>query len=76
MFGFFLHPGPVRSFADAQKADAEAFRIFFAAMLDQGIQLAPSPYEAGFVSLAHRKADVEQTLAAARKALRRVARAS
>ena len=75
MFGFFFHPGPVRNFADAKKSDAEAFRRFFASMLEAGVYLAPSPYEAGFVSLAHRPADVEATLAAARKALRKLAKA-
>jgi glutamate-1-semialdehyde 2,1-aminomutase len=75
MFGFFFHPGPVRSFADAKKADAAAFRRFFAAMLGAGIYLAPSPFEAGFVSLAHRPADIDVTLAAARKALRKLAKA-
>jgi len=75
MFGFFFHSGPVRGFGDAKKADAEAFRRFFAAMLDAGIYLAPSPFEAGFVSLAHRPADIDATLAAARRALRRVAAA-
>jgi glutamate-1-semialdehyde 2,1-aminomutase len=74
MLGFFFHPGPVRNFADAQKADAEAFVVFFAAMLDQGIYLAPSAYEAAFVSLAHRPKDVDVTLEAARRALRKVAR--
>jgi glutamate-1-semialdehyde 2,1-aminomutase len=75
MFGFFFHPGPVRCFADAKKADADAFRRFFVAMLEAGIYLAPSPYEAGFVSLAHRPADNEATLAAARKTLHKLANA-
>ena len=75
MFGFFFHPGPVRNFAEARKADAERFRLFFAAMLESGVYLPPSPFEACFVSLAHRPADVEKTLVAARAALRRVARA-
>jgi glutamate-1-semialdehyde 2,1-aminomutase len=74
MLGFFFHPGPVRNFADAQKADAEVFKRFFAAMLEQGIYLAPSAYEAAFVSLAHRPKDVDVTLEAARRALRRVVR--
>lgn len=74
MFGFFFHPGPVDDFAQAQRSDAAAFRRFFAAMLDEGIYLAPSPYEAGFVSLAHRPRDIARTLEAARKALARVAR--
>jgi glutamate-1-semialdehyde 2,1-aminomutase len=74
MFGFFFHPGPVESFDDAQKSDVEAFRRFFAAMLEEGIYLAPSAYEAGFVSLAHRPRDIAETLDAARRALRKVAR--
>jgi glutamate-1-semialdehyde 2,1-aminomutase len=73
MFGFFFHPGPVRCFADARKSDESAFRRFFSAMLDRGIYLAPSAYEAGFLSLAHRPADIEATLEAARAALRKVA---
>ncbi len=73
MFGFFFHPGPVRNFDDARKADAARFRRFFAAMLDAGIYLAPSPYEAGFVSLAHRPKEIDATLEAARGAFRRAA---
>ena len=73
MFGFFFHPGPVRSFADAQKAHAGRFRKFFSVMLSEGIYLAPSPFEAGFVSTAHRPRDLSRTLAAAEKALSRAA---
>lgn len=75
MFGFFFHPGPVESFAQAQQSDAAAFRRFFGAMLEEGVYLAPSPYEAGFVSLAHRPRDIAETLASAGRALARVARA-
>jgi glutamate-1-semialdehyde 2,1-aminomutase len=74
MFGFFFHPGPVVDFGDARKANEERFRAFFRAMLRAGIYLAPSPYECGFASLAHRRADVDATLDAARHALRKVAR--
>ncbi len=74
MFGFFFHPGPVTHFAEARKAHEGRFRVFFRAMLAQGVYLAPSPYEAGFVSLAHRDADLDATLEAARVALRRAAR--
>jgi glutamate-1-semialdehyde 2,1-aminomutase len=74
MFGFFFHPGPVHSFAQAQQSDAVAFRRFFAAMLEEGVYLAPSPYEAGFVSLSHRPREIAQTLESARRALARVAR--
>ncbi|MBK7949803.1 MAG: glutamate-1-semialdehyde 2,1-aminomutase [Deltaproteobacteria bacterium] len=71
MFGFFFHPGPVESFAQAQQSDAARFRRFFASMLESGVYLAPSAYEAAFVSLAHRPRDLDQTLEAARKAFRR-----
>jgi glutamate-1-semialdehyde 2,1-aminomutase len=74
MFGFFFHPGPVRNFEEAKKANSERFTVFFASMLEQGVYLAPSPFEAGFVSLAHRPQDVRKTIAAARVALRRAAR--
>ena len=68
MLGFFFHPGPVRNFADAKKASAERFVAFFTAMLEGGIYLAPSSFEAAFVSLAHTKADIDQTLSAAKSA--------
>jgi glutamate-1-semialdehyde 2,1-aminomutase len=71
--GFFFHPGPVRDYSDARKADAERFRLFFHAMLDQGIYLAPSPFEVSFVTLAHGAAEVEQTLEAARRAFKKAA---
>jgi len=73
LFGFFFHPGPVESYADAQKADGERFRAFFHAMLEQGIYLAPSPFEAGFVTTAHGDAEIDETLEAARRAFRKVA---
>ncbi len=71
LFGFFFHPGPVRSFQDAAKADARRYRAFFHAMLDAGIYLAPSPFEAGFVTTAHGDAEIDETLEAARRALRK-----
>jgi glutamate-1-semialdehyde 2,1-aminomutase len=73
LFGFFFHPGPVRDFRDASKADAKAFRTFFQSMLDQGIALAPSQFEAGFVTTAHGEAEIDETLEAARRALRKAA---
>jgi glutamate-1-semialdehyde 2,1-aminomutase len=69
MFGFFFHPGPVTSFEDAKKSDADRFRRFFAEMLARGIYLAPSAYEAGFVSLAHTDRELATTLRAAQDAL-------
>jgi glutamate-1-semialdehyde 2,1-aminomutase len=74
MFGFFFHPGPVECFEDAKKAHEGRFRRFFQSMLEQGVYLPPSPFEACFASLAHRPRDVEATLAAARIALGRAAR--
>jgi glutamate-1-semialdehyde 2,1-aminomutase len=75
LFGFFFHPGPVRNFEDAKKADTVRYRAFFTAMLERGIYLAPSPFESGFVSLAHGDGEIEATLEAARFALRRAAAA-
>ena len=68
MFGFvFTDSGPVRSFEQVAAADVERFRAFFHGMLDEGVYLAPSAFEAGFVSAAHGESEVEQTLDAARK---------
>jgi glutamate-1-semialdehyde 2,1-aminomutase len=68
MFGFFFHPGPVHGFDDAKKSDLAAFRTFFHAMLARGVYLAPSAYEAGFVSLAHGPREIRATLDAAEAA--------
>mmetsp|Transcript_132394 Transcript_132394/g.264100 ORF Transcript_132394/g.264100 Transcript_132394/m.264100 type:complete len:510 (-) Transcript_132394:180-1709(-) len=67
MFGFFFCEGPVNSFADATKSDTEKFAKWHRAMLERGIYLAPSQYEAGFMSLAHTDEDVERTIAAAKE---------
>ena len=69
MFGFFFHPGPVRSFEEARKSSGPRFKRFFAEMLARGVYLAPSPYEAGFVSLAHGPRELRATLRAAEAAL-------
>jgi glutamate-1-semialdehyde 2,1-aminomutase len=69
MFGLFFTAGPVRNYEDAKKADLAKFSRFHRGMLEQGIYLAPSQFEAGFTSLAHTDADIEQTLAAARTVL-------
>jgi glutamate-1-semialdehyde 2,1-aminomutase len=71
LVGFFFHPGPVRSYAEAAKSDMRRFRSFFHAMLDQGIYLAPSAYESAFVTLAHGDAEIAETLDAARRAFRK-----
>ena len=74
MFGFFFHPGPVANFEDAKKSNGPRFRRFFAAMLARGVYLAPSAYEAGFVSLAHGARELSSTLRAAEAALAAAAR--
>eukprot|EP00752_Nemacystus_decipiens_P006015 g5432.t1 len=69
MFGFFFNKGPVNSFADAAKSDAEKFARWHRGMLEKGIYLAPSTYEAGFMSLAHTEEDVDATIAAAKEVM-------
>jgi glutamate-1-semialdehyde 2,1-aminomutase len=64
MFGFFLCDGPVRNFEEAKAADAARFGKLHRAMLERGVYLAPSAFEAGFTSLAHSDADVDATLTA------------
>lgn len=68
MFCTYFQQGPVGSFADALNSDTEMFSTFFRSMLDQGINLAPSQFEAGFMSVAHSTADLDKTIAAAEKA--------
>lgn len=66
MFGlFFTEQDQVTSFAESMQCDAEKFGRFFHGMLEQGIYLAPSAFEAGFISAAHSQADIEATIAAA-----------
>ncbi|MDY6945398.1 MAG: glutamate-1-semialdehyde 2,1-aminomutase [Pseudomonadota bacterium] len=68
MFGlFFTDKAPVRYFREVMACDVERFKRFFHGMLNEGIYLAPSAFEAGFVSAAHTPADIEATIAAARK---------
>jgi glutamate-1-semialdehyde 2,1-aminomutase len=74
MFGFFFHPGAVRNFEDAKKSHSDRFKRFFHSLLDQGVYLAPSPFEAGFVSLAHTRRDIRTTLQAAEIAFERASR--
>jgi glutamate-1-semialdehyde 2,1-aminomutase len=62
MWGFFFHPGPVRSYEDAKQSDVALFRRFFHAALDRGVYLAPSAFEAAFMSAAHSESDVATAL--------------
>ena len=66
MFGLFFCEGPVHNFEDAKQSDVAKFGRFHRGMLEQGIYLAPSQFEAGFTSLAHTEADIDRTLAAAK----------
>jgi glutamate-1-semialdehyde 2,1-aminomutase len=66
MFGLFFTAAPqVSTYAEATACDVERFKRFFHGMLDQGVYLAPSAFEAGFVSAAHTDADIDATIAAA-----------
>ena len=66
MFGMvFTDAGPVRSYAQVAAADVERFTKFFHGMLEEGVYLAPSAFEAGFVSAAHSDDDINETIAAA-----------
>jgi glutamate-1-semialdehyde 2,1-aminomutase len=71
MFGVYFRTAPPTSFAEVMQCDREAFNRFFHAMLERGVYLAPSAYEAGFVSAAHGPAEIEATLVAAREAFTR-----
>ncbi len=70
MFGLYFRAAPPESFAEVMTCDRERFNRFFHAMLARGVYLAPSAYEAGFVSAAHGATEIEATLAAAREAFR------
>ena len=71
MFGVYFRDTPPRSFAEVMQCNRERFNRFFHAMLEQGVYLAPSAYETGFVSAAHGAAEVEATLKATRAAFAR-----
>ena len=70
MFGLvFTDDGPVRTYAQVAAADIERFKSFFHGMLAEGVYMAPSAFEAGFVSIAHSDDDLDETIAAAAKVL-------
>ena len=70
MFGFvFSDADTVMSFADICNADIDYFKAFFHAMLERGVYLAPSAFEAGFISAAHSEADIDATIAKASEAM-------
>jgi glutamate-1-semialdehyde 2,1-aminomutase len=69
----FFTDGPVRNYADAKRSDTKAYARFFREMLERGIFLAPSQFEAAFVSASHTSGDIDRTLAAACEALHVIA---
>jgi glutamate-1-semialdehyde 2,1-aminomutase len=69
MAGFFFTADPVHNFEDAKKSDLDRFARFYRIMLDKGVYLAPSQFEAAFVSLAHSNEDIDHTIAAAGQAM-------
>jgi len=73
MFGLYFGPTVPQTYTAIMACDANAFNAFFHAMLEAGVYLAPSAFEAGFVSAAHGSAELERTLEAAEGAFRRVA---
>jgi len=72
MMTLFFTPGPVTDYASAKKSDTLAFARFFRAMLEEGIYLPPSQFEAAFLSAAHTSADIAKTVRAARSAFKKL----
>jgi len=72
MFGFFFHPGPIHSYDDAKRSDTERFKKFFHLMLEHGVYMAPSAFEAGFTSAAHTPDVIDATLEAAHESFKQL----
>ena len=72
MFGMYFRATPPKTFVEVMQSDRDKFNRFFHAMLDRGIAIAPSAFEAGFVSAAHGRHELELTFAAARDAFKQV----
>uniref|UniRef100_A0A7S0W3E0 glutamate-1-semialdehyde 2,1-aminomutase n=1 Tax=Hemiselmis tepida TaxID=464990 RepID=A0A7S0W3E0_9CRYP len=72
MFGFFFCEGPVNRYADAKAADTEKFAKWHRGMLEEGVYLAPSQFEAGFMSLAHTDEDIDATIEAAKRVFAKI----
>lgn len=73
MFGIFFNENPVENYDDSAASSWEQFKTWFLSMLEQGIYLAPSPFETLFMSYAHSEEDIERTIQAAEKAMKKVA---
>jgi len=74
MFGSFFNDQPVYDFDSAKSSDQESFKVFFRAILKEGVYIAPSQFESGFVSVAHSDRDIDHTIAASEKAFAAVRR--
>ena len=74
MFGIYFRDAPPSSYAEVVQCDVARFNRFFHAMLNAGVYLAPSAFEAGFVSAAHGEAEIEHTIHAATRAFEELAR--
>lgn len=72
MFCVYFTEAPVANLADAMESDRERFARYFHAMLEEGIYLAPSQFEAGFLSTAHTEEDIKKTLDAASAAFKKL----
>jgi glutamate-1-semialdehyde 2,1-aminomutase len=68
----FFHPGPVNDFDQAKASNGEMFQAFYRSMLEQGIYLAPSPFEAWFLSAAHGHEDIQKTIECAEKSMKSI----
>jgi glutamate-1-semialdehyde 2,1-aminomutase len=73
MFGLYFAAEPPNSYAQVMATDKERFNRFFHAMLDRGVYLAPSAFEAGFVSMAHDDRVIDTTVSTAREAFTAIA---
>ena len=66
----FFNPGPVESLAQVEQSDTARYGRYFHALLERGVYIAPSQFEAGFVSTAHTEADIDATIERVREALK------
>jgi glutamate-1-semialdehyde 2,1-aminomutase len=73
MFCGYFTKEPVHNLADAMKSDRERFKRYFHGMLERGVYLAPSQFEAGFLSTAHTDADIEHTVRSAAEVMKQLA---
>ena len=70
MFGYFFNGEPVKNYDDARRSDGAKFARWHRKMLENGIYLAPSQFEAGFTSLAHTDEDIDRTIEVAREVMK------